>query len=166
MTAPLARRLAAAATLLLLQGSAWAQSAEEAPPPAAAAAPAATLNPFDKAEVLDVDNDVWDPCTILAVYKGAYQVSCKYTKSLRRDVHVRKPGAAPAGQTAAQAVTGPPFKRDDIVLASPLSLPDRWELCIVERNALSSSNGYALQCGGSPYFVGRDWIRADPEATQ
>ena len=142
-----------------------AQAADGAPP-AEAAPPAPTLKPFDKAEVLDVENNVWDPCTVIAVYKGAYQVSCNYTKSLRRDIHVRKTGGEATGQTAAQAVTGPPFKRDDIVLASPLDLPDKWKLCIVERNALSSTNSYALECDGAKYNVGPDWVRADPEAPQ
>jgi hypothetical protein len=134
----------------------YAQAAETAP----------TLKPFDKAEVLDVENNVWDPCTVIAVYKGAYQVSCTYTKSLRRDIHVRKAGGEAAAQTAAQAVTGPPFKRDDIVLASPLSLPDKWKLCIVERNGLAATNSYALECGGTKYNVGPDWVRTDPEAPQ
>lgn len=155
----------AAAALLLMATPAAAQDADMPPPAEApAAAPADEVYAeFDDVEVYDPVNDVWDPCTVLAVHKGAYRVSCDYVNSIRRDIHVRRPGGAAVGQTAAQPVTGAPFKRGDIVLASVMGLPKDWRLCVVMRNDVARSNSYALDCG-TDYRALPQWVRKDPKA--
>jgi hypothetical protein len=99
------------------------------------------------------------------VFKGAYSVSCDYEKSIRRDIHVRRPGGQPVGQTAAQPVSGPPFKRGDIILATIMGLPNDWRLCVVIRNEVAKSNGYAINCGND-YRALPEWVRKDPKAPQ
>lgn len=133
-----------------------------APPP-----PAPVLRQFQRVEVEHPENPgVWRPCTVAQVFKGAYEVSCNYSLSMARDTRVRPVGGQPAAQTAAQPVTGPPFKRDDIVLASPMSLIDDWRLCVVRLNTVQSENNYAVRCGGSDYRVLPNWVRVDDEAPQ
>ncbi|MBU7580920.1 MAG: hypothetical protein KAF27_10700 [Porphyrobacter sp.] len=135
-------------------------------PPAETPQPAGEVyEPFDAVEVYDPVNDTWDPCTVLTVFKGAYSVSCNHEKTIQRDIHVRREGGQPVGQTAAQAVTGPPFKRGDIVLASIMGLPNDWRLCVVMRNDVAKSNGYGVDCGNE-YRVLPDWVRKDPKAPQ
>lgn len=158
-------------------GSALAQEAGVPPPPVPAAGmpvapdqsappPAAPLYQlYQRVEVEDAaDPGFWDPCTISGVHRGAYEVTCNYTASIRRDIHVRPVGGQPVTQTAAPPVTGPPFGRGAIVLASPMYLPDRWQLCVVLRNRLAEVNAYELRCGGSDYAVGPEMVRIDPNA--
>lgn len=134
------------------------------PPPAEAGPPAGEVfAEWDEVEVLDIENDIWDPCRVLAVFPGAYKVSCNYETSLRRDMHVRKPGAAGAAQSAAQPVSGPPFKRNDLVLVTTMGLPDDWKLCIVLRNEVAKSNSYLVDCGTEIRVLPK-WVRKDPKA--
>ncbi|WP_157073711.1 hypothetical protein [Sphingomonas soli] len=153
-----------------------AQPAPVAPPiappvapmqPAPATPAAALYKEYQKVEVADAENPgMWNTCTVITVFTGAYEVSCNYTHSIVRDVHVRKPGGQPQGQTAAQAVTGPPFKAGDIVLGTIMGLPDDWRLCVILRNQLQSSNGYVAKCGRSEMHLLPKWVRADPDAPQ
>jgi hypothetical protein len=156
----LSARLAAFAALSLATPLA-AQDTDVAPP---AVAPAEVYATFDEVEVYDVVNDVWDSCSVLAVHKGAYRVACDGERSIRRDIHVRRPGGQPVGQTAAQPVADAPFKRGDIILASVMGLPKDWRLCVVMRNDVSRNNSYAVDCG-SDYRVLPDWVRKDPKAS-
>ncbi|MBX3563319.1 MAG: hypothetical protein KF730_01965 [Sphingomonas sp.] len=134
-----------------------------------AALPAAAqpYREYDKVEVEDAENPgEWNACTVTKVFKGAYEVSCNYAKSIRRDIQVRLPGREPVAQSAAIPVSGPPFVKDDLVLVSTMGLPDDWKLCVVRRNQVNSLNTYVVACGGSDYNVLPKWVRADPEAPQ
>ena len=154
----------AAALFLAFATAASAQPAGElAPIPDAPIAP--TLKPFQKVEATDPENPgVWMPCTVNTAYLGAYELTCNYTRRMFRDVHVRVPGGSVMDRTAAQAVSGPPFKAGDIVLASVMSLPDDWRLCVVESNNVQSQNNYLLACAGSKYRALPQWVREDPDA--
>jgi hypothetical protein len=56
---------------------------------------------------------------------------------------------------AAQMAVFPP---GTAVLASPLSLPDRWEPCIVTQD-LTSQGAYQLRCGTSDWTVSMRWVK-------
>jgi len=128
-----------------------------------AAAPA--LKPFQKVQAMDPENPgLWNNCTVITVHAGAYDVNCGGRQYTVRDVQVRTPGGAPVAKTAAQPVSGPPFKAGDLVLASVMSLPDDWRLCVVERNMVQSQNSYRLSCGGTIYHQQPKWVREDPDA--
>lgn len=154
----------AAAAMAAFAAQTQAQDATAQP----AVAPPPVFKQYQKVEVADDENPgVWKACTIETVFKGAYVVSCNYDLSMVRDIKVRAVGGQPAGQTAAQPVTGPPFKRDDIVLASPMGLIDDWRLCVVLGNYVQSQNTYEVRCGGrSTYRVLPRWVRVDDEAPQ
>ncbi|MBX3593812.1 hypothetical protein [Sphingomonas sp.] len=146
-----------------------APAAAVAPPPGQAApvAAAPAFREYDKVEVADAENPgMWKACTVLTVFKGAYEVSCNYTRTIARDVSTRKPGGQATPQTAAQPVSGPPFKAGDIVLGSIMGLPDDWRLCVILRNEVASSNSYPSNCGGSQYRLLPKWVRVDPDAPQ
>lgn len=134
--------------------------------PAPQAAP--LLREFDTVEVADAENPgLWNDCTVIEVFNGAYEVSCNYTRTIERDIHVRKPGGQTAGQTAAQPVSGPPFKAGDIVLGTTMGLPDDWRLCVILRNQVQSSNSYVANCGGGTLLhLLPTWVRVDPDAPQ
>jgi hypothetical protein len=155
---------------LIALAAAWiatplaAQEGDPAPPPPAATA-AELYAEWDEVEVYDVDNDMWDPCIVRAAYKGAYRVTCNYEQTIRRDIHVRRVGGEAVGQTAAQPVTGAPFKRGDLVLASIMSLPNDWRLCVVLRNEVTKNNSYLVDCG-TEYRSLPQWTRKDPKAPQ
>lgn len=138
----------------------WASEASPAPPPQEAPYAA-----YQTVEVADAENPgQWRRCTVIEAFIGAYEVSCDYTHTVVRDIHVRLPGGQPVGQTAAQPVSGPPFKSGDLVLASVMGLPDDWRLCTVVRNAVESGNHYVVRCGRSPYNALPRWVRVDPAA--
>ncbi len=135
------------------------------PPTATGGTPAAAYAAYDQVEVEDpVEPGFWDKCTVIEAFQGAYEVSCNHTRSIRRDIHVRPIGGRPVSQTAAKPVTGAPFTRGSIVLASVMGLPDDWRLCIVQRNNVATTNGYEIQCAGSRYVVLPRWLRVDPKA--
>jgi hypothetical protein len=165
--------LAAAMFSLLTAAPALSQEAPvDTGSPTATATPQAQpasqpLRLYQKVEVEDpVDRGNWDECTIEGVFQGAYEVMCNYRRSIRRDIHVRPQGGAPVAQTAALQASGPPFPRNAIVLASPLFLPDRWQLCIVLRNRIAEVGAYELRCAGSDYAVPPSVVRLDPDAPQ
>lgn len=131
------------------------------------AAPAlaqAAFAEWDDVEVLDPVNDVWNACTVLKVFPGAYKVACNGEQSIQRDVNVRSPGGEQPGQTDAAPVNGPPFKRNDIVLASPMGLANDWRLCVIVLNQVAKSNTYVVDCGYSNQHVLPKWVRRDPKA--
>lgn len=131
----------------------------------AAPPPAPVIAAYQTVEVADLENPgQWRRCTVIEAFTGAYEVSCNYTHSVVRDIHVRLPGGQAPTQTAAQAVTGPPFREGDIILASVMGLPDDWRLCVVVRNAVESGNHYVVRCGRSPYNALPQWVRVDPAA--
>ncbi|MCC6305942.1 MAG: hypothetical protein IT545_12210 [Rhodobacteraceae bacterium] len=96
-------------------------------------------------------------------YQGAYHVECQYGHSIARDIHVRAAGAKAPTQSAAQPVSGPPFKHGDIILASPTSMASDWKLCVVTLNAVNTLNKYDLDCGYET-AAQPGWEREDPEA--
>ena len=61
-------------------------------------------------------------------------------------------------------MTGPPFARGALILASVLSVPDNWRLCVVLRNRVQESGSYELRCAGGTYNVAPQWLRVDPDA--
>jgi hypothetical protein len=132
----------------------------------AAAAPAygQQYQEWDQVEVYDPENDVWDRCTVGEAFPGAYKVRCDFGVLLKRDVHVRKIGEPAVGETTAQAVNGPPFKRNDVVEVTPTGLPNKFQLCIVVRSYMSTSQGYDVDCGSRTYRVLADWVRKDRNA--
>lgn len=146
-----------------------AAATPDVPAALAAAAPAGPAAPllaaFDEVEVEDpVEPGFWDRCTVIEAFQGAYEVSCNSTRSIRRDIHVRPVGGQPVAQTAAKPVTGEPFTRGSLVLASIMGLPDHWQLCVVQRNNVATTNSYEVQCAGSKYNVLPRWLRVDPKA--
>lgn len=136
------------------------------PPPTPTPAPAAPIYAaYDQVEVEDpVEPGFWDKCTVIEAFQGAYEVSCNTTRSIRRDIHVRAIGGQPVAQTAARPVTGEPFTRGSLILASIMGLPDDWQLCVVQRNNVATTNSYQIQCAGSKYNVLPRWLRVDPKA--
>lgn len=76
---------------------------------------------------------------------------------------VRAAGAKAPTQSAAQPVSGPPFKHGDIILASPTSMASDWKLCVVTLNAVNTLNKYDLDCGYET-AAQPGWGREDPEA--
>lgn len=150
----------------LAQDGGMPPDAEQPPPDIGPGAPAAeTYAEWDEVEVYDSVNELWDKCVVLAVYKGAYKVSCNYTHSIQRDINVRKPGGSAASHTAAQRVNGPPFKRGDLALVSPMGLPNDWRLCVVLRDEVAQFNRYVVDCGNQNSALPK-WIRKDPKAPQ
>lgn len=140
-------------------------AAETTPGPTPTAPAAPLYAAYDQVEVEDpVEPGFWDKCTVIEAFQGAYEVSCNSTRSIRRDIHVRAIGGQPVSQTAAKPVTGEPFTRGSLVLASIMGLPDDWQLCVVQRNNVATTNGYEIQCAGSKYNVLPRWLRVDPKA--
>ena len=134
-------------------------------PAAPAAPPAPVLAAYTEVEVEDpVEPGFWDRCTVIEAFQGAYEVSCNYTRTIRRDIHVRPVGGQPATQTAARPAAGPPFGRGSIVLGSTMGLPNDWKLCVILRNEVEANNSYAANCGGGPIRLLPAWARADPKA--
>lgn len=155
---------------LFLPNSSIAQEAVPQPPigsntPLQTATPVlAEYRLFQKVEVQNSnDNGIWDSCIVTGIYKGAYEVSCNYTKTIRRDIHVRPLGGQPIATTAAISATEAPFSRDALVLASIMALPDHWQLCVVLQNQIQETQSYSLKCAGSEYNVGINWVRADSD---
>lgn len=60
-----------------------------------------------------------------------------------------------AGPVVAQTTVFPPGTS---VLASPLSLPERWEACVVTRD-LTSQGAYQVRCGTSDWVVPMRWVK-------
>ncbi len=126
--------------------------------------PAPTLKKFQAVQAEVVPGE-WDPCTVTEVFQGAYEVTCNHTKKMVRDTQVRLPGGQPPAKTAAMPVTEP-FARGMVVLASPISMPDRWQLCVVMSNRVAESGSYGLACAGNNPSVAPKWVRVDPDAPQ
>lgn len=161
------RKLALSALVAFVAWPVLAQEAVPADPGAMAPPPAPVLRQHQRVEVEDPENPgLWRPCTVDTVFQGAYAVNCNYEVSVVRDTKVRGLGGQPAAQTAAQPVSGPPFKRNDIVLVSPMGLPDDWRLCIVLANYVQSQNNYEVRCDRGPARVLPQWVRVDDEAPQ
>lgn len=135
----------------------------ETAPPAPTPPPAPTYKKWAKVEVLDKVNNVWKKCIVLDIYKGAYKVECNHEKSIQLDTHVRKSKGQPVAQTAADQVNGPPFKRGDIVLVSPMGLSNDWHLGIVELDQVQKSNSYVVDFGNGSTNVLPNWVRVNEE---
>lgn len=135
------------------------------PSPTLAAPAAPPYAAYDQVEVEDpVEPGFWDKCTVIEAFQGAYAVDCNYSRSIRRDIHVRPVGGQPVTQTAARPATGEPWPRGAIILGSPMGLPNDWRLCVIRRNDVAASNSYVATCGASDYRLLPRWIRADPKA--
>lgn len=142
-----AASIAAAFCTLALGAKAFAQSVTQ------------PYQELDRVEVYDPDNDEWDPCTVDQAFPGAYKVTCNSGKTLQRDIHVRKVGEQAAGQTAGREVSGPPFRKNDVVLATISGQPDQFKLCIILQSFMSNGMGYDVDCGTGPFRVQARWVK-------